>query len=123
MSPISQTWGPGCIYQPCGVYGPDACCTQCTLSLLQVIINLTAEGLASVHLHCTISRVVPNTLSPLWQVVSNLTAESLASGAVYKEMFLTAADTAGLHSEQKGLIDFLVLARSARFVGFGEPCG
>ena len=35
----------------------------------------------------------------------------LASGA--------QADLAPLHSEQKGLIDFLVLARAEHFVGFG----
>ena len=55
----------------------------------------------------------------LSQVVGNLTGEGLASGAVYKEMFLSEADLAGLHSEQRGLIDFLVLAHSTRFVGFG----
>ena len=32
---------------------------------------------------------------------------------------LTQADLAPLHSEQKGLIDFLVLARAEHFVGFG----
>lgn len=53
------------------------------------------------------------------QVVANLTGEGLASGAVYKEMFLSEGDLAGLHSEQRGLIDFLVLAHSTRFVGFG----
>jgi hypothetical protein len=52
-------------------------------------------------------------------VVGNLTGEGLAAGAVYKEMFLSEADLAGLHSEQRGLIDFLVLAKSTRFVGFG----
>ena len=39
---------------------------------------------------------------------------------MYKEMFLSAADTAGLHSEQKGLIDFLVrsLCECIRFLSF-----
>lgn len=53
------------------------------------------------------------------KVVGNLTGEGLASGAVYKEMFLSDTDMAGLHSEQRGLIDFLVLSHSTRFVGFG----
>jgi hypothetical protein len=51
--------------------------------------------------------------------VGNLTGEGLCQGAVYKEMFLSEGDLAGLHSEQRGLIDFLVLAHSSRFVGFG----
>mmetsp|Transcript_9294 Transcript_9294/g.27924 ORF Transcript_9294/g.27924 Transcript_9294/m.27924 type:complete len:628 (+) Transcript_9294:75-1958(+) len=55
----------------------------------------------------------------LKKVVANLTGEGLASNVVYKEMFLTLQDTKTLHSEQKGLIDFLVLAQSGSFVGFG----
>lgn len=52
-------------------------------------------------------------------MVANLTGEHLTSGVHYKEMYLGPSDLAALHSEQKGLIDFLVLARAARFVGFG----
>ena len=52
-------------------------------------------------------------------MVANLTGEHLTSGVHYKEMYLSEAELAGLHSEQKGLIDYLVLARAARFVGFG----
>ena len=51
--------------------------------------------------------------------MANLTGEHLTSGVHYKEMYLDKNDLAALHSEQKGLIDFLVLARAARFVGFG----
>lgn len=34
--------------------------------------------------------------------------------------FLTPAELSGLHSEQRALIDFLVLARAQHFVGFEE---
>ena len=34
--------------------------------------------------------------------------------------FLTAAELSGLHSEQRALVDFLVLAAGRRFVGFEE---
>ena len=34
--------------------------------------------------------------------------------------FLTAAELGGLHSEQRALVDFLVLTAGRRFVGFEE---
>ena len=52
-------------------------------------------------------------------MVANLTGEGLTNAVHFKERYLAAADLAPLHSEQKGLIDFLVLAAAARFVGFG----
>jgi hypothetical protein len=38
---------------------------------------------------------------------------------MYKEMYLSKQETAGLHSEQLALIDFLVLVQSRAFVGIG----
>jgi hypothetical protein len=52
--------------------------------------------------------------------VAALVGAGLASSVHYKEMYLPAAEMAGLTSEQSALVDFLVLARCARFVGFGS---
>ena len=56
----------------------------------------------------------------LQELTANLTAEGLCDQVVYKEQFLSEAELSMLHSEQKGLIDLLVLAQADRFVGF-EP--
>jgi hypothetical protein len=51
------------------------------------------------------------------QMAALLQKERLCSQAVAKEQILPAADLAGLNSEQVALVDLLVLARAARFVG------
>lgn len=56
----------------------------------------------------------------LQSLTANLTAEGLCDQVVYKEQFLSEAELSMLHSEQKGLIDLLVLAKANSFVGF-EP--
>lgn len=56
----------------------------------------------------------------LQELTANLTAEGLCDQVVYKEQFLSEAELSMLHSEQKGLIDLLVLAKANSFVGF-EP--
>lgn len=56
----------------------------------------------------------------LQELTANLTAEGLCDQVVHKEQFLSAAELSMLHSEQKGLIDLLVLAQADKFVGF-EP--
>ena len=38
---------------------------------------------------------------------------------MYKEMFLTEGDLAGVRNEQSGLIDFLVMRKAAKLVGIG----
>ncbi len=53
-------------------------------------------------------------------LMSNLTAEGLCSHVAFKEQFLDSAELDALHSEQKALVDLLVLAQARRFVGF-EP--
>lgn len=54
------------------------------------------------------------------KVAAEITREGLASSIHYKEQHLTSADLAGLNSEQKAAVDFLVLARSKYFVGLGS---
>ena len=56
----------------------------------------------------------------LQNLTANLTAEGMCDRVTYKEQFLDESELAGLHSEQKGLIDLLVLAKASSFVGF-EP--
>jgi GDP-fucose protein O-fucosyltransferase len=43
---------------------------------------------------------------------------SVASVVLYKEMFVPAAELNQLDSEQQGLLDFLVLVQSQKYVGF-----
>jgi hypothetical protein len=52
--------------------------------------------------------------------MANLTAEGLCERVAFKEQFLDSAELGALHSEQKALVDLLVLAKAHRFVGF-EP--
>jgi len=52
--------------------------------------------------------------------VAALVDAGLASSVHYKELYLPPSETAGLSSEQSALVDFLVLARAASFVGFGS---
>ena len=56
----------------------------------------------------------------LKELTLNLTAEGLCDRVTFKEQFLTTAELDALHSEQKALVDLLVLARAHSFVGF-EP--
>ena len=56
----------------------------------------------------------------LGRLTDNLTAEGLCDRITYKEQFLDAAELDALHSEQKALLDLLVLAKARTFVGF-EP--
>ena len=51
-------------------------------------------------------------------IVAGLTSLGLCRRVLYKEQFLDAAKLDRLHSEQKGLIDLLVLAKAKTFVGF-----
>ncbi|CAL5219417.1 g1245 [Coccomyxa viridis] len=51
---------------------------------------------------------------------STLTALGFCSSVHTKEMYLPSKVLDGLASEQKALVDFLVLARGARYVGFGS---
>ena len=57
-------------------------------------------------------------------VLGNLTADMMAEGlcnrVTYKEHYLSTAELDALHTEQKALVDLLVLAKADRFVGF-EP--
>ena len=56
----------------------------------------------------------------LSNLTANLTAEGLCERVTFKEQFLDAAELDALHSEQKALVDLLVLANAHSFVGF-EP--
>ena len=56
----------------------------------------------------------------LAKLTANLTAEGLCSQVTYKEQFLSSAELDSLHSEQKALVDLIVLANADSFVGF-EP--
>jgi len=53
-------------------------------------------------------------------LLANLTAEGLCDHVAFKEQLLHSAELDALHSEQKALVDLLVLAQAHRFVGF-EP--
>lgn len=52
--------------------------------------------------------------------MANLTAEGLCNHVAFKEQILDSAELDALHSEQKALVDLLVLAKARSFVGF-EP--
>ncbi len=54
--------------------------------------------------------------SDLWSYVTSALAP-YARRLVHKEMFLSAKELQGLHSEQLALLDFLVLVHSNNFVG------
>ncbi|KAK9827655.1 hypothetical protein WJX81_004166 [Elliptochloris bilobata] len=53
-------------------------------------------------------------------IIKTLTAAGLCSEVFYKELYLPASEINALSSEQKALVDFLVLARGRSFVGFGS---
>lgn len=56
-----------------------------------------------------------------WErTVGYLTHKGLAHSVHHKEMYVPGADLDALNSEQKALVDFIVLAQSHRFVGFGS---
>lgn len=49
-----------------------------------------------------------------------LTENGWASAVVYKELYLAKEDQDGLSSEQKALVDFVVLTRAKTVVGLGS---
>ncbi|KAK9785429.1 hypothetical protein WJX73_009533 [Symbiochloris irregularis] len=53
-------------------------------------------------------------------IVKSLRSQGLCSRIFYKELFLSHQEIEGLNSEQKALVDFLVLAQGRAFVGFGS---
>ena len=52
-------------------------------------------------------------------VLDSLINEKLCSKVVYKEKYLTRDDLDQLHTEQKGLVDLLVILKAHKFVGVG----
>ena len=59
-------------------------------------------------------------IGTLGNLTANLTGEGLCDRITFKEQYLSEAEMRALHSEQKALIDLLVLAKADHFVGF-EP--
>lgn len=56
----------------------------------------------------------------LSKLSTNMKHKGLCSEIYHKEQFLEDPELQSLHSEQKALVDLLILARANRFVGF-EP--
>lgn len=54
------------------------------------------------------------------RIIGMLKAGGLCSDVLYKELYIPQAEIDELNSEQKALLDFLVLAKGKYFVGFGS---
>mmetsp|Transcript_3827 Transcript_3827/g.11047 ORF Transcript_3827/g.11047 Transcript_3827/m.11047 type:complete len:533 (-) Transcript_3827:775-2373(-) len=54
------------------------------------------------------------------RIIALLKAAGLCSEVLYKELYVDEKEVAALNSEQKALLDFLVLAKGKAFVGLGS---